>query len=92
MSGQAGRFGALIHRLLETDADRHARVREFQEAVDNWKTPRDAREGPAETIIRDLAYDLHYHREDEEFFLLIREALAALRALGITPTRRLTDG
>ena len=29
----------------------------------------------------------HYHHEDEEFFLLLRGALAALRALGITPTR-----
>ena len=86
MSDQAGRFAAQIQRLLGTDADRRARVWEFQEVVDNWETPGDAREGPAETVIRDLAYDLHYHHEDEEYFLLLREALAALRALGITPT------
>ncbi|HSP91325.1 MAG TPA: hypothetical protein VLN08_10470, partial [Vicinamibacterales bacterium] len=50
VSDQAGRFAALIQRLLDTDADRHARVREFQEVVDNRETPCDAREGPAETV------------------------------------------
>jgi len=84
VTDQIDRIATLIQHLA-TEADRKAAIKKFQEVVDNWETPRDAREGPAEEVVRDLAYDLQFEHDDEELSVLLSEALAALRALRITP-------